>query len=689
MSAGYADDRTPPPPTLPLIQENLPVEDLSPYPHCVTWALEWRKSENGKAGWTKVPKNALTGRNAKSNDPSTWSTANDVLSRHDRFGYEVAENDPFTFLDVDNGIDDAGEIKPWAQAIVDRFPNGYWERSTTGSGLKGLIRGRSPETRSDGRTRNRGKILIGDGKLEIFFHSKFTALTGQRLPGSSATISDDQAALEALIAELCPEPSSQPIAAVPELSTDDQVVVERLRHLPMIWRLFDAGDCSAYNNDHSAADLALCNGLRSCGANTADQIDRLFRNSALMRTKWDRKDYRDGTIGKALDGTVTTWDGWNQPAPAVIVEGLHRLKNGAVIGKPQDAATGDDCANVRDELAILRTEKAALLQQLAERDAQLAATRKRAEKAESELVTLQLLQSATMTMLRSKTMRPGEKVLGLASLFEAEAAQRRGAVDPDGWSNVPMGRLADAGGCSTDTASKHLSTIASTGVLEARTITERDPDTGEVRKRRQIRLPSPSDSAPANDLIGRITMLSKAVPERDPSDQGWGGKRVCPDCGDVGTITVTTIACAGCGAVLSTTKTTQAPADDPAAPPYPHLAGTNNRGYSVSPYPQDDGTGRDERRERARRDLEEWQKARGVADSSPSGRTLVAAGDPASGCYRPGKCVECDDDAAPGSRYCVRHGGAASSGQPRPTPLFEMPEAPPDPWTDVAYGAPA
>jgi hypothetical protein len=201
-------------------------------------------------------------------------------------------------------------------------------------------------------------------------------------------------------------------------------------------------------------------------------------------------------------------------------------------------------------------------------------------------------------------MRPGEKVLGLVSLFEAEAAHRRGAVDAEGWSNVPMGRLADAGGCSPDTASKHLSTIASTGILEARTITERDPDTGEVRKRRQIRLPAPSDAAAANDLVGRITMLSKAVPERDPSDQGWGGKRVCPDCGDVGTVTVTTIACAGCGTVLSTTKTTQAPADTTQASPYPHLAGTQyGRGYTGTPYPQVAASGAEERRARAREDL--------------------------------------------------------------------------------------
>jgi predicted nuclease with TOPRIM domain len=69
--------------------------------------------------------------------------------------------------------------------------------------------------------------------------------------------------------------------------------------------------------------------------------------------------------------------------------------------------------DVRDELAALRAEKAALLHQLTERDSQLAATRRRADKAETELVTLKILQSATLTMRRSREMRPGEKVLGV------------------------------------------------------------------------------------------------------------------------------------------------------------------------------------------------------------------------------------------------------------------------------------
>src|SRR4051794_28309396 len=104
------NDRTPPPDILPLIKNNLPLDDLSPYPHCVTWALEWRKNADGKADWPKVPKNPRDGTNASCKEPETWATAGDVLNHHERFGYEVAEDDPFTFIDIDKGVDAAGDI---------------------------------------------------------------------------------------------------------------------------------------------------------------------------------------------------------------------------------------------------------------------------------------------------------------------------------------------------------------------------------------------------------------------------------------------------------------------------------------------------------------------------------------------------------------------------------------------------
>ena len=53
----------------------------------------------------------------------------------------------------------------------------------------------------------------------------------------------------------------------------------------------------------SEADLAMCCKLAFWWQRDRDAIDRMFRQSGLSREKWERPDYRDATINKALDGT--------------------------------------------------------------------------------------------------------------------------------------------------------------------------------------------------------------------------------------------------------------------------------------------------------------------------------------------------------------------------------------------------
>jgi len=50
-----------------------------------------------------------------------------------------------------------------------------------------------------------------------------------------------------------------------------------------------AGDTSAHGGDDSAADLALCNLLAFWTGRDAERMDRLFRQSGLMREKWDQR----------------------------------------------------------------------------------------------------------------------------------------------------------------------------------------------------------------------------------------------------------------------------------------------------------------------------------------------------------------------------------------------------------------
>lgn len=51
----------------------------------------------------------------------------------------------------------------------------------------------------------------------------------------------------------------------------------------------------------SSADLALCCHLARITNSDIEQIDRIFRQSKLYREKWDREDYRNSTIKKAIN----------------------------------------------------------------------------------------------------------------------------------------------------------------------------------------------------------------------------------------------------------------------------------------------------------------------------------------------------------------------------------------------------
>jgi hypothetical protein len=511
-------DRTPPPAILPLIVANLPLDDLAPYRQFVTWSSKRRGNR-----WTKPPKNPHTGAYADCGDPGdsqTWGAWEDVFPRYDRVGFVLTWSDPFTFLDVDNGVT-AGAIKPWAQQIVDRFPS-YWEYSPSGTGLKGLIVGQPP-LRGTG-TRNR-IIPAGDGKVEIFFSGKFTTLTGHQVASTSSAITDCQAALDHFCAEASPEPTLRSIAPSPALDLNDEAIIERVQRMAKGRQLHDAGDVAGYESG-SEADLGLLNCYVSAGATDPAQLDRLYRRSALYADraeKWDqRKDYRERTIARALDGHVVSF----QP-PTLI----------RLIPPRTPTPSDDPCRTERDELAELRAEIAQLRRQLAVTE-QYAAERDYFEK----------LYMATARVLRNPNLRPGEKMVGLSLIVEVEDAARRGRTDEGGWAEVLLERLAERAGCAAGTAGKHVDRVAAAGVVESKT----KPIPGKRHARRVARFPvaDVGDDAPAPTLADRLAILANAAPERD--DKGWGGDRRCPDHPNAGTIitTTTVVACEECGQII-------------------------------------------------------------------------------------------------------------------------------------------
>ena len=65
-------------------------------------------------------------------------------------------------------------------------------------------------------------------------------------------------------------------------------------------RLYDDGDFTGYGSQ-SEADCALCAIIAFRTGPDPDAIDEIFRGSALYREKWERDDYREATINKAIE----------------------------------------------------------------------------------------------------------------------------------------------------------------------------------------------------------------------------------------------------------------------------------------------------------------------------------------------------------------------------------------------------
>jgi len=576
----------------------------------------------------KEPYTPGTSSKARVNDPRTWRTYAEARADAERTGrlpgVAITPAMGLTLIDIDGRAD-----HPLIAAL-----SSYTERSLNG-GLHIVVRGRPPVD------------FTTPAGVEVYprHGNRFVIITGTLVDGRD-TIEDRTE----LLATLFPAKVEPPRAVVApaEWDTDDTAVIERTLRMAKGRRLHQDGARGDYASD-SEADLGLLNCYVLAGATNETQLDRLFRASAWgkERAKWDdRPDYRTRTLARALDGTVQPFKGWDQPAltsaqsRATIMTPGRTEQPTAPTGQ-DDPSDADPCTAERDTIAALRAEVATL----------------RAENA-----ALSRLQSATMALLRSRNLQAGEKIIGLVSLFEAEAATTRGTTDPEGWTDTPLERIAESAGCSAKVAGKHQATISTTGIIESRTIDRRDPDTGVITKRRQIRIPAPTSDTPTPSLPERILALSTATPERDPSKQRWGGKRPCPGCGNVGTVTTTTVACKGCGAVLSAIVTEQPPElDTPTDPPIGQLDLSKKRGSlpigqldpsGDIPYTKErreQRTDREQRRDLAKRDLQRLAE-------TPS----------------PPKETPPDDQA---------------DISPQPM-LFAIPDSPPlDPRTDVAYGA--
>jgi hypothetical protein len=266
------------------------------------WTL-WKKRASKKIPYQR------NGRKARSNDSSTWCDFNNATmtfvawEEFDGICWMMPPERPtaegIIFIDIDHCIKD-GVIEPWAQKVVDQF-NSYTEISQSGNGLHILIKGTKPIK----RCRRNGS------PYEIYDCLRPCYLTGNRV-GKHRTIETRQDQLDQLFEDIFPKemkatreepkPPKVPVCGSPSLS-DGFLIQKALQakngqDFKALWD----GSIKGYNDDDSAADMALMNHLAFWTCGNASQTERLFSRSGLgQRDKWrDRQDYRERTIRRAI-----------------------------------------------------------------------------------------------------------------------------------------------------------------------------------------------------------------------------------------------------------------------------------------------------------------------------------------------------------------------------------------------------
>ncbi len=144
-----------------------------------------------------------------------------------------------------------------------------------------------------------------------------------------------------LLASLPPVPAkatpTRPIAPPGITTAADSEILTRLRAMRggQWGRLFDTGDLSDYRSNWSSADQALANGLIAACDGDATRADAIFRQSGLMRPKWDEVHYASGeTYG---EHTLDTALAWYQTLPTSAPSIRHRT----IV--PAWPATDDTC----------------------------------------------------------------------------------------------------------------------------------------------------------------------------------------------------------------------------------------------------------------------------------------------------------------------------------------------------------
>ena len=271
------------------------------------WLLWQKKERNGKTAKVPFAANGIKSGTSEEHRP-TWVTYPEAIEAAKRFkgagvGFVIPQN--LFFLDIDH----LDQNDPVVKDILSRF-NTYTERSVSGDGIHiyGLCDFSKIPTNSDGDKVTLSKEYYSHhptNGLELYIGqltNRYAAFTGNAI--KDVPVSDCTEAVLYVLNEYMRKPTTKTKKRKEtDLDMRADNIIQALRsqkNAAKFNSLFDNGtwgDCT----DHSELDLALCSIIAFRTKDNRALLDAVFRKSALYRDgKWEREDYREQTITKAI-----------------------------------------------------------------------------------------------------------------------------------------------------------------------------------------------------------------------------------------------------------------------------------------------------------------------------------------------------------------------------------------------------
>ena len=302
---------------------------------------------------------AIDGQVSDAHDPSNWLGVDEAVMAAELLdldvGFVFTEDDPFFFIDIDDCLVD-GQWSDMSVHLVHSFPGAAVEVSQSQKGLHiiGSYTGDEPEHGCK-------NIPL---KLECYTSGRFVALTGCQAYGDAGN--DNTTDLQIVIDGYFPASRDNGPAASDWTTThhklsnpisDDQTLIEKARKSKQPTNMM-TGKCTFDDlwtanaealgrnypddekgrpYDESSADAALAGHLVFWTGGNCERIERLMRQSALKRDKWDyHKSYMRTTITRACRGA----DERSYYKMSVVPEPVTPASSGVVDAFPETARSG-------------------------------------------------------------------------------------------------------------------------------------------------------------------------------------------------------------------------------------------------------------------------------------------------------------------------------------------------------------